>query len=77
VSCGDLAGLEAIARDIEQGKFRWQAELEDVHMNIEAALTRRVPAGAKLHHGSLAQRPGRAGYAALAPGTNRGVKEGN
>ena len=24
-------------------------ELEDVHMNIETALTERVPAGAKLH----------------------------
>lgn len=42
-------GLKAIARDIEQGKFRWQPELEDVHMNLEAELTRRVPAGAKLH----------------------------
>jgi argininosuccinate lyase len=26
-------------------------ELEDVHMNIEAELTRRTPAGAKLHTG--------------------------
>ena len=42
-------GLKSIAREIEAGKFRWQAGLEDVHMNIEAALTRRVPAGAKLH----------------------------
>src|ERR1017187_3786357 len=46
-----IQGLEAIAKDIQRGKFRWQAELEDVHMNIEAALTRRVPAGAKLHTG--------------------------
>lgn len=44
-------GLKAIAREIEQGEFRWKAELEDVHMNIEAELTRRVPAGAKLHTG--------------------------
>jgi argininosuccinate lyase len=44
-------GLEAIAKEIEAGKFRWRAELEDVHMNIEAELTRRVPAGAKLHTG--------------------------
>src|ERR1043165_962759 len=44
-----VGGLEAIAREIEQGKFRWRPELEDVHMNIEAELTRRVPAGAKLH----------------------------
>jgi argininosuccinate lyase len=42
-------GLKTIAREIEAGKFRWQAGLEDVHMNIEAALTKRVPAGAKLH----------------------------
>jgi len=42
-------GLKAIAREIEQGKFRWKPELEDVHMNIEAELTKRVPAGAKLH----------------------------
>src|SRR5437899_4482095 len=42
-------GLKAIAREIEQGKFRWRSELEDVHMNLEAELTRRVPAGAKLH----------------------------
>src|SRR4051812_49488068 len=46
-----LKGLDAIARDIRSGKFRWRAELEDVHMNIEAELTRRVPAGAKLHTG--------------------------
>ena len=44
-----VRGLEAIAREIEAGKFQWKPELEDVHMNIEAELTRRVPAGAKLH----------------------------
>ena len=33
----------------KQGRFRWKAGLEDVHMNLEAELTRRVPAGAKLH----------------------------
>lgn len=43
------AGLDAIAGEIEAGRFRWKPELEDVHMNIEAELTRRVPAGAKLH----------------------------
>lgn len=42
-------GLKVIAREIEEGKFRWKPELEDVHMNIEAELTKRVPAGAKLH----------------------------
>ncbi len=43
--------LEAIAEEISAGKFRWDAALEDVHMNIEAELTRRAPAGAKLHTG--------------------------
>jgi argininosuccinate lyase len=42
-------GLNAIGREIAAGKFKWKPELEDVHMNIEAELTRRVPAGAKLH----------------------------
>jgi len=42
-------GLKAIAAQIEAGKFTWKPELEDVHMNIESELTRRVPAGAKLH----------------------------
>jgi argininosuccinate lyase len=42
-------GLKIIAREIAAGKFKWKLSLEDVHMNIEAELTRRVPAGAKLH----------------------------
>ena len=46
-----MKGLEAIAKEIQAGRFRWQPELEDVHMNLEAALTRRAPAGAKLHTG--------------------------
>jgi argininosuccinate lyase len=44
-----VRGLDAIARDIAAGRFPWKPALEDVHMNIEAELTRRVPAGAKLH----------------------------
>ncbi len=48
---GIVAGLEGIGADISRGKFKWRAELEDVHMNIEAELTQRVPAGAKLHTG--------------------------
>ena len=46
-----LGGLEAVGRDIAAGKFKWKTELEDVHMNVEAQLTRRTPAGAKLHTG--------------------------
>jgi len=42
-------GLDAIGREIATGKFPWSTKLEDVHMNIEQALTRRVPAAAKLH----------------------------
>jgi argininosuccinate lyase len=44
-----LSGLSEIAAEIAAGKFKWNPELEDVHMNIEAALTKRYPAGAKLH----------------------------
>ncbi|MDB6020474.1 MAG: argininosuccinate lyase [Pedosphaera sp.] len=43
--------LENIGLEISNGKFQWKPELEDVHMNIEAELTRRAPAGAKLHTG--------------------------
>lgn len=44
-------GLNEIACEIESGKFKWKPALEDVHMNIESALTQRVAAGAKLHTG--------------------------
>ena len=43
--------LDEIAREIAQGTFVWRPEDEDVHMNIESELTRRTPAGAKLHTG--------------------------
>jgi argininosuccinate lyase len=43
------AALDDIARDITEERFQWKQEHEDVHMNIEAELTRRAPAGAKLH----------------------------
>ena len=43
-------GLLGIQKDIESGQFEFSRDLEDVHMNIEAELTRRIgPAGAKLH----------------------------
>src|SRR6185436_2782287 len=42
--------LQGIEKEIESGRFKWDASLEDVHMNIEAALTKRIgAAGAKLH----------------------------
>lgn len=43
------AGLDEILAEIESGKFTWDTKLEDVHMNIEQALTKRVAAAAKLH----------------------------
>jgi len=43
-------GLGTIEKQIQSRKFEWDASLEDVHMNIEAALTKRIGApGAKLH----------------------------
>jgi argininosuccinate lyase len=45
-----VKGLKAVAIDIERGKLRFKATLEDVHMNIEAALTKKIgPVGGKLH----------------------------
>lgn len=44
--CG---GLDEIRAEIETGTFQWKVELEDVHMNVEQALTRKVTAAAKLH----------------------------
>ena len=45
-------GLKEIEGEIESGKFVWQIALEDVHMNIEKALTAKIGApGAKLHTG--------------------------
>jgi len=47
-----LRGLGEIRIEIERGEFEWSVELEDVHMNIEAALTRKIGiTGKKLHTG--------------------------
>lgn len=44
------AGLTAILADIEAGHFEFKTSLEDIHMNIESELTKRIgAAGAKLH----------------------------
>jgi argininosuccinate lyase len=46
------SGLEKIRASIEAGKFDWDAAKEDVHMNIEAALTEAIgDAGGRLHTG--------------------------
>ncbi|MGB0237496.1 MAG: argininosuccinate lyase [Cycloclasticus sp.] len=45
-------GLADILTCIKKGEFDWSIALEDVHMNIEAALTERIGmAGKKLHTG--------------------------
>jgi len=47
-----VGGLDAIEAEIEAGRFEWRQDLEDVHMNIEHALTERIgEAGKKLHTG--------------------------
>ena len=44
------AGLREIEKEIDSGKFQWDEALEDVHMNIESALTKKnSETGAKLH----------------------------
>jgi len=45
-------GLAQVTDEIEQGRFEWKLELEDVHLNIEARLTQLVgDAGKRLHTG--------------------------
>jgi len=45
-----VSGLQKIGSSIEAGEFDWDAAKEDVHMNIEAALTEAIgDAGGRLH----------------------------
>jgi len=45
-----IEGLQEISKEIEEGRFVFRTELEDVHMNIERALIDKIGAtGAKLH----------------------------
>lgn len=47
-----IDGLKAIEVDISEGRFNWSVTLEDVHMNIESALTDKIgEVGKKLHTG--------------------------
>ena len=47
-----IAGLETIRGSIERGEFAWDESKEDVHMNIESALTEAIgEAGGRLHTG--------------------------
>jgi argininosuccinate lyase len=56
IATADLAaiqqGMAQIRSEIEAGRFEWKLDLEDVHLNIEAALTQRIgDAGKRLHTG--------------------------
>ncbi|MBM4448349.1 MAG: argininosuccinate lyase [Chloroflexi bacterium] len=45
-----VQGLEAIEREIARGEFKFKAELEDIHMAIEARLMEKIgEVGGKLH----------------------------
>ena len=45
-----VQGLESIQQEIEQGKFEFRAELEDIHMAVEARLIEKIgEVGGKLH----------------------------
>ena len=45
-----VKGLNEIAKEIASGKFRFRENLEDVHMNIEHALIKKIgPVGGKVH----------------------------
>ncbi len=47
-----VAGLESVADEIRRGDMQWNADREDVHMNIEARLVELIgPVGGKLHTG--------------------------
>ncbi len=45
-----IAGLKAIEKEIESGKFKFTPDLEDIHMAIEKRLMEKIgPVGGKLH----------------------------
>ncbi|MCL5947080.1 MAG: lyase family protein, partial [Chloroflexi bacterium] len=47
-----VRGLEAIREEIRAGTFQFRLDREDIHFNIEAALTERIgPIAGKLHTG--------------------------
>ena len=53
-----VAGLERVRERIEAGLFDWSVPLEDVHMNVETALTADIgEAGKKLHTGRSRNDP--------------------
>ena len=72
-----VAGLTALAEDVAAGRIDWDPSLEDVHLNLEAALADADRAGRRqAPHRPLAQRPGRHGPAALDAAGDRPLDAG-
>ena len=47
-----IGGLEVLREEVQAGSLAWDPDLEDVHMNLEAALAERIgPLGGRLHTG--------------------------
>ncbi|MEW6439646.1 MAG: argininosuccinate lyase [bacterium] len=47
-----VKGLLEIRREIEEGRFRFSSDREDIHMHVEARLVEKIgPVGGKLHTG--------------------------
>ena len=47
-----VGGLTALAEDVAAGRLAWDPALEDVHLNLEAALAERIgPVAGRLHTG--------------------------
>jgi argininosuccinate lyase len=47
-----VRGLEGLRAEVEAGKLTWDPALEDIHMNLEAALRERIgPVAGRLHTG--------------------------
>ena len=67
-------GLEAIAHEIDSGRFAFDVALEDIHMNIEARLTERIgEAGKRLHTARSRERPGGDGLSPVGARRDRWI----
>lgn len=60
-----VAGLKKILKEVDAGELDvFNPEYEDIHMNVEVALTKRIgDTGKRLHTAALQKRSGRTGYA--------------
>lgn len=65
-------GLEGILADLKSGALVFDPGAEDIHMFVEAELTKRIAARQAPAHRAQPQRPGRARPAADAAGGGKG-----